>query len=514
MILQRYSIATRIGFVVGVVLLMMLVLAYVEMRGLGSIRRSLDEIVGKHHQRLQTVQEMRFLARHCAVVVRNVLLVSGQEAKSHERSRFEEGAAAYGLLLEQLRKQPEHSEEEKRIIERVADCSDITFTLWRNAIADENGPEPEEAMRLLQDEIRSHQWGLIGGLDNLVREEKRLAETAMQQALANHARIKSILILINVLTIGAGLFFMAAITASIVGPLGEISRKVDRIAGGDFQSRIDLDQQDEIGQLAAHINRMVDKLNANEEELKEYRYHLEELIELRTGEINDQRERFVSVLIHDLKGPLVPIIGFSRLLQTGENLTREKITRYAGEIHASTTKLSNVIDQTTRSLKEKRTAFSFDREPFDLGELLYSVAKSCLPALKADRVSLKLNGKEVEDYGKNGEKLMFSGDIGKLRSLMENLLGNAGKYALSRIEVQMHRSGDQLQLVVEDDGGGVAEPFRKKIFEEYYQAPGSKEGTGVGLYSVRRTVEHYQGSVAVHASPLGGARFVVTLPLG
>lgn len=91
MILKRYSISARIAWVVGVILALMLLLAFVEMRGLASIRQSLEVIVGKHHQRLQTAQEMRFLARHGAVVVRNVLLVSGDEAKNHERGRFEEG---------------------------------------------------------------------------------------------------------------------------------------------------------------------------------------------------------------------------------------------------------------------------------------------------------------------------------------------------------------------------------------------------------------------------------------
>jgi len=321
------------------------------------------------------------------------------------------------------------------------------------------------------------------------------------------------MIMINVLAIGAGIFFMAAITASIVGPLSEISRKVDKIAGGDFSTRIDLNQDDEIGQLAGHINRMVEKLDANEDELEEYRYHLEELIELRTGEINEQRERFVSVLIHDLKGPLVPIIGFSKLLMKHENLTPEKIARYAGEIYASTTKFSQVIDQTTRHLKEKRMALSFDKEPFDVKELLHSVVRSMLPALKADRISLKVNGREVGEYQKNGQPVMFLGDIGKFRTLMENLLGNARKYAVSRIGVELTSSEGQLEMVVDDDGSGVAEPFRKKIFQEYYQVPGSKDGTGVGLYSVKRTVEHYQGNITVHTSPFGGARFVVTLPM-
>lgn len=514
MILRHYNIATRIGSVVGIILVLMLVLAFVEMRGLGSIRQSLEDIVGNHHQRLQTVQELRFLARHSAVVVRNILLVSDSEGKAREMARFDEAAASYAALLEGLRTQPDLTGEEKSIIADVSLCSDITFNLWRTITDTGTETKLDDAVKILQAEVRNHQWGLLGDLDKLVKLENRMAEESMQEALQNHARIKSVMIMINVLAIGAGLFFMGAITASIVGPLTEISRKVDKIAGGDFSTRIELEQDDEIGQLASHINRMVEKLNANELELEEYRYHLEELIELRTGEINEQRERFVSVLIHDLKGPLVPILGFSKLLMKRQGLTEEKIALYAGEIHASTTKFSKVIDQTTRHLRAKRMALSFDREPFDVKELLHSVARSTLPVLKADRLSLKVNGRDVDEYEKTGNSVMFQGDMGKVRSLLENLLGNARKYALSRIEVQLESNDTHLELIVEDDGPGVAEPFRKKIFEEYYQAPGSKDGTGVGLYSVKRTIDHYQGTIVVSTSPLGGARFFISLPLG
>lgn len=512
MMLQRYSIAARIGCVVGGILVMMLVLAFVEMKGLNNIRKSLDNIVGRHYQRLQTVQELRFLARHGAVLVRNVLLVDTSEARARERTRFEDSAARYMALLAQLTKQ-EQSKEEHDIIRKVADGSEAAFKLWQMVAAEEKSSNPAEAMRILQAEVRNRQWGLLGNLDELVQVEKRLVEVAMKEARDNYLRTKSIMVMINILAVGAGLFFVAAITASIVGPLREITQKVDRIAGGDLTTRIDLEHQDEIGQLAGHINRMVEKLNASEDELEEYRYHLEELIEMRTGEMNEQRERFISVLIHDLKGPLVPIIGFSRLLMARDNLSEEKIACYVREIHDSTTKLGRVIDQTTRRLREKRMSLSFDEEPFDVKELLHSVSRSCQPALKAESITLKVNGQEVDEYYESTGGVMYSGDICKLRSLLENLIGNAGKYAASRIDIQLHGTSEKIELVVDDDGCGVAEPFRKKIFEEYYQAPGSKEGTGVGLYSVKRIVDHYQGKIAVQASPLGGARFVVTLPL-
>ncbi|MFV0437423.1 MAG: ATP-binding protein [Desulfopila sp.] len=513
-ILKHYNIATRIGSVVGIILLLMLLLAAVEMHGLSGMRQSLDNIVSRHNHRLQVADDLRFLARDAAVVVRNVLLVVSQQEKDRELSRLQQVSTRYTMLMTDLQNQSSLTREERSIIDRAARASQTTFGLWRTLVDGAHGIGQDGLARILLTEIRDQQGTLLAALDELVEFEQHQVNDSLATALIDYSRVRSIMFLGNVLAIGAGLVFITVITSSIVGPLGEIGRKVNRIASGDLTTRVDLDQDDEIGQLAADINNMVEKLQANETELHEYRYHLEELIELRTGEINEQRQRFVSVLIHDLKGPLIPIVGFSRLLVQRHDLTNEKISRYAEEIHASTMRISEVIDQTTRSLKEKRMALSFDRKPFDVRELLLAVALNCLPAFKADSIELSINDRSVELFANGGKPLMFSGDTTKIRSLLENLLGNAGKYARSRVEVQLFDCDKRLQLTVDDDGCGVAEPFRRKIFEEYYQAPGSRDGTGVGLYSVKRVVDHYQGKVAVHRSPLGGARFEVVLPLG
>ncbi len=494
----------------GVILAMMLMLAVVEVRGLNSIRDSLNEIVGIHYQRQRQAQEMRFAARHCGVLVRNFLLVADQTGRQRERQRFDEGAGRYAKLLRQMTAQ-NLSAKERSILSEVIRDGSATFRLWQQVLTTGASGDLSQAMALLAGSVRNQQWGWLDSLGALVQLESSLAEDSMAKALRDYHRTRIVMAMVNVLAIGAALFLVAAISAGIVGPLHEIIGKVDRIARGDLSTRIEMHQEDEIGLLITHINQMVEKLQASEEELEKYRYHLEELIEWRTGEINDQRERFISVLIHDLKGPLVPIIGFSRLLMNKKRLTEERIHEYARAIHESTMKLSFAIEETSQNLRAKQLSYSFDREPFDIEELLSSVSKSCQPGLGDHHISLRVNNQQAEEFKSSGQ-LLYAGDIGKVRSLFENLIGNACKYAESTIDIRITGSDEQVELIVDDDGRGVAEPYRTKIFEEYYQAPGSKNGTGVGLYSVKRIVEHYQGEITVTSSPAGGARFVVVLP--
>jgi signal transduction histidine kinase len=108
--------------------------------------------------------------------------------------------------------------------------------------------------------------------------------------------------------------------------------------------------------------------------------------------------------------------------------------------------------------------------------------------------------------------MLFTGDCARIQTLIENLVGNAVKYARSRVDILLTREGGELVLVIEDDGIGIKEQYREQIFDEYFQAPNSKEGSGVGLYSVKKIVDHYQGEIIVDTAAGGGARFTVRLP--
>lgn len=511
---QKYSIATRISIVVGAILMMMLVLAGVEVKGLNSIRDSLDEIVEGHYRRLQIAQDMRFLARHGGVIVRNMFLVPDESARSEERHRFDEAEKTYRILLQQLHDIIDGGKEEE-LLQKVVESGEITYRLWKT-IADSIGmPETSSdwvAIDILEAEVRSHQWGWLDGLQELVVLEQNLAEQSRAHARKNYKKTKMVMAVINLLAVVIACMLVVAIAASIAVPLSEIRRRVDLIAGGDFTTRIDISQEGEVGQLANHINRMVEKLQANEDELNEYRYNLEELIEWRTGEVNEQRARFLSVLIHDLKGPLIPIVGFSRLLMKKKHLTSEQIRQYAGAIHDSAGKLMFTVEQKSVDLKEKRLSYSFDRTPFDMAELLCAVCKGFQAGFVENEIEVRINNLLPAEY-KNTGNISFFGDIGKVRSVFENLIGNAGKYAEKRVEISIGQEGAAIEITVDDDGCGIPRAFHKKIFEEYYQAPGSRAGTGIGLYSVKRIVDHYQGTIIVSTSPIGGARFNVTLPL-
>jgi len=511
MILRNAKIVFRIGLVVGVILLMMLGIILFEMKALREMKDSLNEIVTVNNEKLILAQDMRFLARETSVFVRNILLMDDQEVIKEELAKIATGEQKYREALIRLNSL-ETTAEGRKLLEDMKAGERSTRALWRQVVDFSMSGDKKAGAVMLIDAVRSTQWNWLKGLDNMVQLQKQLSISASGKALQGYENTRMIMVIADCLILLISIGLVVRLASGIVRPLNEYIRTLDSIANGDFSARISLKQQDEIGSLGAHINNMAEHLQANEKELDQYRFHLEDLIEERTGEMNEQRKRFISVLIHDLKGPLVPIIGFSRKLIAQKNIPVEKSGEYAQAIHDASMKLSETIDQISKDLRGGRLNHRFENEAFDIEELLHSVVQSFAP--KAETEHLEIILADVKSGMADGElgDMQFFGDPAKMRTLLENLIGNAVKYARSRIHVSLTLEGGFLQFVVEDDGAGIPEGYYDKIFEEYFQIPSSKEGSGVGLYSAKKIVEHYKGEIGVGASRYGGARFTVRLP--
>jgi len=505
--LRNVRIIVRIGLVVGTVFLLMLVLMLIEMKSLGTIKHNLDEIVLKSSEKLVLAQDLRFRARNSAVMVRNILLTRDTGTIQAELDRLAADERKYQEELGRL-EALETEAAGKELLAAVKADGDATRDLWRKVIELGQGDDQGKAVATLLDSVRSLQRRWLDNLAAMVDFHKDSAAAAAATARREYDRARVILVVANCLLLLISGLLVAFLASGIVRPLKEFTRTIDSVAGGDLTTRIAQVRRDEIGTLGAHINKMVEQLQASEKELEQYRFHLEELVEQRTGALSDQRKRFTSMLIHDLKGPLIPIIGFSRKLSTRGEIDRAKVVEYARAIHDAAMKLAATIDHVSGDLRCDRLQPSFDNGVFDLVGVLESVVKSFRPKAEIEQIELAM-----ESRGKDAEGAMpFTGDCAKIQTLIENLVGNAIKYARSRVGILLTREGDGLVLVVEDDGMGVEEQYREQIFDEYFQAPHSKEGSGVGLYSVKNIVDHYQGEIIVGTAAGGGARFTVRLP--
>jgi signal transduction histidine kinase len=228
--------------------------------------------------------------------------------------------------------------------------------------------------------------------------------------------------------------------------------------------------------------------------------------------LNKQKDKFFSLLVHDLKGPLIPILGFTKRLIDGKVKSEKDTLRNLKTIQGSAGELLKTIEKTSNVLKEKRTDQAFIPEEVNVRDMLLSVVKSYLPEIESKGIDILINNKSKEGW--NGlDKVIVTADPFQIETLMQNLLLNAIKYADTTIKVELNKNGSEIRFVISDDGPGIPEKYHENIFEEYFQVPGSKKGTGIGLYSVKKTVDNHKGEVIVNSSSGEGARFIVTVPL-
>ncbi len=510
MLFRNFKIAIRIGIMIGIFVIIIISLGTIEVFSIGKIRKGMEEIINDTNVKVELAQEMRFLARHKAVVLRNLLLLQDKADKEYELQRIEKEeidyANAYKRLVEMVQ-----DEEGREILARITRGHEETKPLWDQVIALGLENRRDEGIKLLVQEVRSRQWGWLDSLNDMVVQQKKHADINYNEALASFVTIRNTFIIADIFAIFIGVLAAVFISRTITGPLSEITGQVDKFAHGDLTIYVENEVDDEIGHLGENINQMVTLRKQYENELEEYRLHLEDLVEQRTETLNRQREKFISVLIHDLKGPLTPILGFTRRLLAGKAKSQDDVEKYLKTIEKSSQQLLETIETTSKDLRDKLSLGVFKPEEVDVMELTVAVLNCFIADLEERKIDVVLNGKRRNEW-ETLNSICMTGDRSQLKTCLENLVGNAAKYAKQYIKVEVGKNNDSVCFAVIDDGPGIAGEFHEKIFEQYFQVPGSRKGTGIGLYSVKKVVENHKGTIALESELGKGSRFQVTLP--
>jgi signal transduction histidine kinase len=294
-----------------------------------------------------------------------------------------------------------------------------------------------------------------------------------------------------VLALGLGLL----LSWSLIGPIRRTEARLAQITAGDFTGRLDVPSRDELGSLAANVNRMNDELRRVYGELEGASRH---------------KSEFLANMSHELRTPLNAIIGFSQVLRQrlfGE--INEKQDEYLDDILSSGNHLLSLINDVLDLSKVEAGQVELEVAAFSLRETLErGVVMVRERAVKNDvQVSLEL-APDVD---------VVRGDERRLRQVVFNLLSNAVKFTPTGGSVAVttaHEEGE-VYVSVTDSGPGVEFADRERIFDEFQQTDVGVqhgEGTGLGLALSKRLVELHGGRIWVESEPGHGSRFVFTLP--
>ncbi|WP_244944969.1 PAS domain-containing protein [Nostoc sphaeroides] len=225
---------------------------------------------------------------------------------------------------------------------------------------------------------------------------------------------------------------------------------------------------------------------------------------------NRIKDEFLAVLSHELRSPLNPILGWTKLLQT-RKFNETKTAEALATIERNAKLQTQLIDDLLDVAKILRGKLSIQATPVNLASVIESAIDTVTTAAVAKSILLH---PVLPNIGQ------VSGDSNRLQQIIWNLLSNAIKFTPNggRVEIRLERVDQQTQIIVSDTGKGINHEFLPYIFESFRQEDVSVTrkygGLGLGLAIVRQLVEAHGGTIAADSPGEGlGATFTVQLPL-
>lgn len=236
-----------------------------------------------------------------------------------------------------------------------------------------------------------------------------------------------------------------------------------------------------------------------------YRRQREAVEELH--EADRMKRDFLSLISHELKTPLTSIVGFAETLSHyAHELRPEVVEQLSERIGSASRRLDRLIGDLLDLSRIDRRGLEVDPRPVEIEPIVRQVI--------AETASLR---HDIEVELEPGLPRVV-GDPDRLNQVLANLVNNAVKFApaASRIRIVAEREGERVAIRVADEGPGIREDLRERIFEPFVQAeePATRQrgGMGIGLYLVRHIVQALGGEASVASEVGRGSTFTVLLP--
>jgi signal transduction histidine kinase len=266
--------------------------------------------------------------------------------------------------------------------------------------------------------------------------------------------------------------------------------EVAHAAARDFNTRL----QEQVDRATAELRQKVEELDEVNRQLKL---------------AQEQHDRFVAMVAHEMRGPLNPIINYAQLAKR-PNLQEGALGRYMDIIVEHGFRLNRMVDDLQTATHLSTGRFSLRIEPFDLMAAVGELVDQFVASVRERHFVF-----EHPDT-----PITLDADPDRIVQAVRNLIDNAVKYSVDDGAIEVRIGGDENTATIEvgDYGAGISEADMKRIFEPFIRGEQSSDssGSGLGLFITRGIVAEHHGTLQVAnrggATRVQGAIFTITLP--
>ena len=304
--------------------------------------------------------------------------------------------------------------------------------------------------------------------------------------------------------------FIHRLERELAGSVGAASAHVmlSKVVSGDAVSLEEVMQMaDETQQAIEHsqaLERASAQLRATAEKL--------EVANRQLRRVDQQKDEFLSQVSHEVRTPMTAIRAFSEILMTEASLEESSRRKFVNTIHKESLRLTSLLDEILDLSALERGERSWANRPVDAEESLNQALQVC--------DALALRSDSIIRSGPRVSSALVLADPDRLGQVLINLISNAVKYngaERPEVEVRSRIENDIYVIEVSDNGVGIPEDERARIFDKFYRgrqgenAPHS--GAGLGLPISREIITRMNGQLEIVADGQEGACFRITLPL-
>ncbi len=279
----------------------------------------------------------------------------------------------------------------------------------------------------------------------------------------------------------SGMFFIN----SIVRPIRSVSNVARKIAMGDFEARIEIQSNNEIGELCDSINYMASEL-ASAESLK-----------------ND----FISSVSHELRTPLTAIRGWAETAKLSIGFDEETVGKGLDVVIKESERLHGLVEELLDFSRMQSGRLPINFAEFDLATVLTESADMYKELSKKQNVELV--------YIPPREQILCYGDINRIKQVFINVIDNALKYNQSggQILIEQHTEDGCVHISISDTGVGIAAQDLDRVKEKFYKANKQVRGSGIGLAVADEIVKQHNGLLLVDSTEGVGTTVTIVLPV-